>query len=82
VSTPPAPPVIPTSLTITTVVAYLGALALFVVGLLTFAGVVLPANTSSEIQTWSAVAESVAGVVAGLITTLNHHTTVLALLGR
>jgi hypothetical protein len=75
----PVPPVLPTSITVTTIVAYVAAFAVFIVGLLTFAGVVLPANVSPEIATWSAVAESVAGVVTALITTITHHATVKAL---
>ena len=73
------PPVLPTSYTVSTVVAYIAALAVFVLGLLTFAGVVLPVNTSGEVATWSAVAESIAGVITGLITTLSHHATVRTL---
>ncbi len=75
----PTPPVVPSSITVTTVVAYVAALAVFVLGLLTFVGVVLPAHTSAEVQTWSAVAESIAGVVTSLIATLNHHSTVVKL---
>jgi len=64
---------------VTTVVTYIAALAVFVLGLLTFAGVVLPANVSGEVQTWSAVAEAAAGVITGLLATVNHHATIKAL---
>ena len=75
----PAPPALPTSITVTTITAYVAALAVFILGLLTFAGVVLPAHVSTEVQTWSAVAESLAGVVTGLVTTITHHATVKTL---
>ena len=75
----PVPPALPTSITVTTVVTYVAALAVFVLGLLTFAGVVLPPNVSGEVQTWSAVAESIAGVVTGLLATVTHHSTVKTL---
>jgi hypothetical protein len=69
----PAPPVIPSIWTPSTIIAYAAALALFVMGLLTFAGVVLPANASTDVTTWSAAAESFAGAITALVTTLSHH---------
>ena len=74
---PPAP-VLPPTLTITTLVSYAFSLAAFALGLLTFAGVTIPAGVTHGIQTWSAVALTVAGVVAGIVTQIRHHQTVLA----
>jgi len=51
----------------------------FVLGLLTFAGVVVPSNVSGEVSTVTAVLESLAGVVTALVTTLSHHSVVKAL---
>ena len=75
----PTPPVVPSVWTPSTIIAYAAALALFVIGLLTFAGVVLPSSVSTDVNTWSAVAESFAGAVTALVTTLSHHSMVKAL---
>jgi hypothetical protein len=78
----PTPPVIPTSITVTSAIAYLVAFALFVIGLLTFGGVTVPAHVSTEVQTWGAITETFAGAVTAAVTTVLHHNTVVTLLKR
>jgi len=61
----PVPPV--TWSNIPADIAYVVAVALFIIGVLTSAGVVIPNSVSHNIQVWAGVATQVAGVVTALI---------------
>lgn len=54
-------------------VTYLGSAALFIVGLLTSAGVVLPSNTSVMIQAVTGSVVTAASLIVALVSQLSHH---------
>jgi len=64
---PPVVPVIPRTWTISTIVTYAGAVALFLFGVLAQSGVVVPAHVSTEVQAWVGAASEIAAVATGLI---------------
>ena len=61
----PTPPV--TWSNIPADIAYVVAVALFIIGVLTSAGVVIPDSVSHNIQVWAGVATQIAGVATALI---------------
>lgn len=70
--TPVLPP-IPTSWTPASVATYAGAIALFVLGALTSAGVIVPAGVSSEVQLVVGSLGALSGVVTSVVALLSHH---------
>jgi len=64
----PPLPVAPSSWSnISADIAYVTAVALFIIGVLTSVGVVIPDSVSHNIQLWAGVATQVAGVVVALV---------------
>ena len=76
VSPLPVPPPLPSSLTPSTIAAFIGSTAVFIIGLLGFAGVIVPANVTGDVQTWSSVLVSLAGFAGGIVTYVRHQSTV------
>jgi hypothetical protein len=68
---PPKPPKnwtsVPEDLT------FFGALAIFVLGVLTAAGVVVPHSVSTDVRLWAGVAQEAAGLLGGTMALISKH---------
>lgn len=74
VSPTPAPvPVLPKTWTPTTVATLVSGIAVFILGVLTSAGVVLPGGVSTEVQTITGSLTAIAGAISPLIALLSTH---------
>ena len=73
IPTGPLPPDTLTFSNLPTWITYLGSAGLFIVGLLTSAGVVLPSNTSGMIQAVTGAAVTGASLIVALASQLSHH---------
>ena len=70
----PDPPSVPLTFSnLPTWITYFGSAALFVVGILTSTGVVLPASTSGMIRTVTGGAVTAASLIVALVSQLSHH---------
>lgn len=69
----PPVPTIPTTWSPATVATLLGGVAAFILGVLTAAGVVLPGNVSSEVQTVMGSITAIAGALTPLLALLSKH---------
>jgi len=70
---PPVPDVPLSFSNLPTWITYFGSVALFVVGLLTSTGVVLPSSTSGMIKAVTGGAVTAAALVVALVSQLSHH---------
>jgi hypothetical protein len=71
-SSPPLPPTLSFS-NIPSFIVYLGSLAVFIMGLLTTVGVVLPSGVSGTVQSWAGVASMIASALLPLVALISHH---------
>lgn len=69
----PAPPVLPTKWTATTIAGYVSSFVAFLLGLLTSLGVVLPSGVGLDAQAISGAAVIITGAVVGAATTISQH---------
>lgn len=70
---PPTLPEIPSALTPTTLAALVGSFAAYVLGVLTYVGVVLPPSVSAKVQAIIGLVTLGIGAVGSFITMLSHH---------
>jgi hypothetical protein len=69
---------LPTNWTVLNIITFAGAAALFIIGILTTAGVTVPSGVSSTVQVILGNAVMIAGVIVALIHLVSHNSTVKA----
>lgn len=55
------------------VVTFVVAAVFFVLGILTSAGVVLPAHTAADVSLWAGIAQQAGAIVASVVVVLSRH---------
>lgn len=74
------PVVIPKKWTVVNAIAFAGAAAVSLIGVLTMVGVTVPSGVTTEVQTITGAATTIAGAVVGLLALLSKHSVVKAAL--